>query len=91
MIVSPETQVDFTMAKGALPVRRDVELRDPTPCIEKGMEILKAGHIVESINTMVSPDTVGRVTDLMVEFFADPSFTPEAAQAEFAEIIATAD
>ncbi|NIZ14900.1 ABC transporter substrate-binding protein [Phaeobacter sp. HF9A] len=91
VIVSPETQVAFTKAKGALPVRRDVELQDPTPCMEKGMEILKSGHIVESINTMVSPDTVGRVTDLMVEFFADPGFTPEAAQAEFAEIIATAD
>ncbi|EKE68308.1 ABC transporter substrate-binding protein [Celeribacter baekdonensis] len=91
VIVSPETQVEFTKAKGALPVRRDVELRDPTPCMEKGMAILKEGHIVESINTMVSPDTVGRVTDLMIEFFADPSFSPETAQAEFAEIIATAD
>ena len=91
VIVSPETQVAFTKAKGALPVRRDVELTDPTPCMEKGMEILKAGHIVESVNTMVSPDTVGRVTDLVVEFFADPSFAPETAQEEFAEIIASAD
>lgn len=91
VIVAPKTQVAFTAAKGALPVRRDVELSDPTPCMEKGMDILKDGRIVESINTMVSPDTVGRVTDLVVEFFADPDFTPEQAQEEFAEIIATAD
>ncbi len=90
-IVAPITQVDFTAAKGALPVRRDVELSNPTPCMEKGMEILKAGQVVESVNTMVSPDTVGRVTDLVVEFFADPGFVPETAQKEFAEIIATAD
>ncbi len=91
VIVSPDVQVAFTKAKGALPVRRDVELADATPCMQKGMDILKAGHIVESINTMVSPDTVGRVTDLMVEFFADPGFTPETAQKEFAQIIASAD
>ncbi|WP_374565468.1 ABC transporter substrate-binding protein [Nitratireductor sp. ZSWI3] len=91
VIVSPETQVAFTAAKGALPVRGDVELVDATPCMEKGMDILKQGHIVESINTLVSPDTVARVTDLMVEFFADPSFEAARAQAEFAEIIATAD
>jgi len=91
VIVSPKTQAAFTAAKGALPVRRDVELSDPTPCMEKGMEILKEGHVVESINTMVSPDTVGRVTDLVVEFFADPDFSPETAQQEFAEIIASAD
>ena len=91
VIVAPKTQVAFTAAKGALPVRRDVELNDPTPCMEKGMAILQEGHVVESINTMVSPDTVGRVTDLVVEFFADPGFAPETAQEEFAEIIASAD
>lgn len=91
VIVSPKTQGAFTKAKGALPVRRDVELTDPTPCMEKGMEILKAGRIVESVNTMVSPDTVGRVTDLVVEFFAVPSFAADTAQEEFAEIIASAD
>ncbi|WP_421853520.1 ABC transporter substrate-binding protein [Marinomonas sp.] len=91
VIVNPETQAAFTKAKGALPIRRDVDLSDATPCMKKGIEILKQGHIVESINTMVSPDTVGRVTDLMVEFFADPSFTPEQAQKEFASIISSAD
>lgn len=91
VIVSPETQVAFTAAKGALPVRSDVELVDATPCMEKGMAILREGHIVESVNTLVSPDTLARVTDLMVEFFADPGFDPARAQSEFAQIIATAD
>ncbi|MGO4852358.1 ABC transporter substrate-binding protein [Phaeovulum sp. W22_SRMD_FR3] len=90
-IVDPKTQVAFTMAKGALPIRRDVELTDATPCMRKGMDILQEGHVIESINTMVSPDTVGRITDLVVEFFADPGFKPETAQEEFSKIIATAD
>lgn len=90
-IVDPETQIAFTKAKGALPVRNDVDLGNLTPCMQKGMDILREGHVVEAINTMVSPDTVGRVTDLVVEFFADPGFSTEDAQAEFASIIATAD
>lgn len=90
-IVDPATQVAFTKAKGALPIRRDIEMADATPCMRKGMEILQAGHVIESVNTLVSPDTVGRVTDLVVEFFADPTFKPETAQEEFAKIIATAD
>jgi glucose/mannose transport system substrate-binding protein len=91
VIVDPATQVAFTAAKGALPIRRDIELSNPTPCMQKGMEILKEGHVIESVNTLISPDTVGRVTDLVVEFFADPNFSPEKAQEEFADIIATAD
>lgn len=91
VIVSPEVQVAFTAAKGALPVRGDIELTDATACMKKGMEILQKGHVIESVNTLVSPDTVARVTDLVVEFFADPNFDPARAQAEFAAIIATAD
>lgn len=91
VIVSPEVQVAFTAAKGALPVRGDVELDQATSCMEKGMVILRKGDVVESVNTLVSPDTVARVTDLAVEFFADPTFDAGRAQAEFAEIIATAD
>ncbi|MDD7973133.1 ABC transporter substrate-binding protein [Roseinatronobacter alkalisoli] len=90
-IVAPETQLAFTKAKGALPVRLDIELVDPTPCMQRGMEILSQGNVVESVNTMVSPDTLGRVTDLVVEFFADTRFSVEQAQAEFVDIIASAD
>lgn len=91
VIVSQEVQVAFNLTKGALPVRRDVDIVNATDCMKKGMEILKSGHIVESVNSLVSPDTVARVTDLMVEFFSDDSFTADRAQQEFAEIISTAD
>lgn len=91
VLLSPEVQVDFNRAKGALPVRSDVDISGVSPCMKRGMEILSSGNVIESVNTLVSPDTVGRVTDLVVEFFSDTSFTPEEAQAEFAKIIATAD
>lgn len=91
VLMSPEVQVAFNRAKGALPVRSDVDISGVSPCMKRGMEILSSGNVIESVNTLVSPDTVGRVTDLVVEFFSDPSFTPEDAQAEFAKIIATAD
>lgn len=91
VLMSPEVQVAFNLAKGALPVRSDVDLSGVSPCMQRGMEILKSGNVIESVNTLVSPDTVGRVTDLVVEFFSDPGFSPEEAQTEFAKIIATAD
>lgn len=91
VILDPQTQIAFTAAKGALPVRRDVALQDPTPCMQAGLEALQAGQVVDSVNSLVSPDTLGRITDLVVEFLADPGFSVEEAQAEFAQIIATAD
>ncbi|WP_342748758.1 hypothetical protein [Pararhodobacter marinus] len=91
VILDPATQVAFTAAKGALPVRRDVELQDPTPCMQAGIEALQAGQVVDSVNSLVSPDTLGQITDLVVEFLADPDFSVEESQAEFAQIIATAD
>lgn len=91
VILDPATQVAFSAAKGSLPVRRDVELQNPTPCMQAGIEALQAGQVVDSVNSLVSPDTLGQITDLVVEFLADPDFSVEDAQAEFAQIIATAD
>ena len=91
VLLSPEVQVEFNRAKGALPVRSDVDISGVSPCMKRGLEILSSGNVIESVNTLVSPDTLGRVTDLVVEFFSDTSFTPEEAQEEFAKIIATAD
>ena len=60
--------------------------------MKKGLEILAAGNIIKSTDTMLTPghDDADRTT-LFTEFFADPSITAEDAQARFAEIIANAD
>ncbi|WP_196259159.1 ABC transporter substrate-binding protein [Pelagibacterium limicola] len=91
IILQPVTQVEFNLAKGSLPVRRDVELHNVTPCMQAGMGILNSGQIVSSANSLLSPDTIAQITDLMVEFFNDTSFPVEQAQEEFAAIVRTAD
>ncbi|TNC48324.1 carbohydrate ABC transporter substrate-binding protein [Rubellimicrobium rubrum] len=90
LLVSPDVQVSFNLAKGSLPVRGDVDLADANDCMKKGLEILAAGNTVPDTNMLVTPDTSQQINDLMTEFWAtDMSATD--AQARFAEIIANAE
>lgn len=91
ILISPEVQVDFNLAKGSLPVRGDIDLSAANDCMKKGLEILAAGNILPDGNQTLSPDTSGQIEDLMVEFWNDPSYSAEDAQAAYAEIIANAD
>jgi glucose/mannose transport system substrate-binding protein len=91
VMFNAETQVAFNLKKGSLPIRKDVDLNAANDCMKKGLEILAAGNIVKSTDTMMSPDTSTQVNELFTEFFADPSITAADAQARFAEIIANAD
>jgi glucose/mannose transport system substrate-binding protein len=60
-------------------------------CMKKGLAILAKGNVVSSTDQLLSPDTSKQIEDLMVQFFKDPSITPEAAQKSFADIISKAD
>ncbi|WP_105373457.1 ABC transporter substrate-binding protein [Neorhizobium huautlense] len=90
-IVDPKTQVAFNLKKGSLPIRSDVDLAAANDCMKKGLEILGKGNIIKSVDQLVSADTQKQKEDLMSEFFANASITPEAAQKRFADIIGSAD
>ncbi|MBE3637987.1 ABC transporter substrate-binding protein [Mangrovicoccus algicola] len=90
VILSPEAQVAFNLKKGSLPVRGDVDLDAANDCMRKGLEILAAGTAMPDINQLIDSDTRTRIEDLLVEFFADPSYAPEEAQERFAGIIGDA-
>jgi len=91
LLISPEVQVSFNLAKGSLPVRGDIDMSAANDCMQKGLEILAGGNILPSGDMNLSPDTSGQIEDLMVEFWNDPAMTAADAQARYAEIIATAD
>ena len=91
VLISPEVQVAFNLKKGSLPVRGDIDLSAANDCMKKGLEILAAGNILPSGDQLLSPDTQGQIEDLMVEFWNDPSYSAEEAQARYADIIASAD
>lgn len=91
LLISPEVQVAFNLAKGSLPVRGDIDMSSANDCMQKGLEILATGAILPDGNQTLSADTQSQIEDLMVEFWNDPSITAEDAQAGYAAIIADAD
>jgi glucose/mannose transport system substrate-binding protein len=91
LLVSPEVQVSFNLAKGSLPIRGDVDLAAANDCMKKGLEILASGNTIPDGTMLMSPDTVSQVNDLMTEFWASTDMSAADAQARFAEIIASAD
>lgn len=90
-IVDPKVQVAFNLKKGSVPIRGDVDLAAANDCMKKGIEIISKGSTAISTDQLVSADTQKQKEDLMSEFFAKESMTPEQAQERFAEIIGSAD
>lgn len=87
LMLSQEVQVAFNLKKGSLPVRGDVDLQAANDCMRQGLEILAAGGVMPSSDQVLDADTTTALEDLMVEFFNDPSYSPEDAQEEYARII----
>ena len=90
-IVDPKVQVAFNLKKGSVPIRSDVDLAAANDCMKKGIEIISKGSTATSTDQLVSADTQKQKEDLMSEFFANASITPEQAQKRFASIIGSAD
>lgn len=90
-LLKPETQVAFNLKKGSLPIRGDIDMTAANDCMKKGLAILAAGNTLPAVSILNTEDTNNQLNDLFVEFFNDPSITPEAAQARFVEIVKNAD
>jgi len=91
MLLDKTVQVAFNLKKGSLPVRGDVDMSATNDCMKKGLKILSEGKILPSGTQVLTPDTQGQLQDLIVNFWQDTSVTPEAAQAKYADIIASAE
>jgi glucose/mannose transport system substrate-binding protein len=90
LLLSPEVQVAFNLAKGSLPVRGDIDMSSANDCMQKGLEILSAGNIMPSGDQNLTPDTQTQIEDLMAEFWSSDMSAADA-QARYADIIARAD
>ena len=91
LMLSPEVQLRFNLAKGSLPVRGDVDLGTANACMRKGLELLAAGAVVPAESEFLSPDTNQRIMDLLTEFWGSAELSAVDAQMRFAEIISQAD
>lgn len=91
LMLSKEVQVNFNLKKGSLPVRGDVDLSAANDCMKKGLQILADGNTLPSNDQKLSPDTVGQLEDLMVEFWSDTSMSAADAQSRYYDILSDAD
>ncbi|KIC51016.1 ABC transporter substrate-binding protein [Tateyamaria sp. ANG-S1] len=89
-LISPEVQVSFNLKKGSLPVRGDVDLSAANDCMQKGLDILKAGGIMPSGDMNLTADTQTQIEDLMAEFWTSDMSAADA-QERYADIIASAE
>ena len=91
LLLKPAVQVDFNLAKGSLPVRGDIDLSAANDCMQKGLALLGEGGLLPDTDMMLTPDTSNQLNTLFTEFFADTSISAADAQAQFVDIIASAD
>ncbi|MEO1637922.1 MAG: ABC transporter substrate-binding protein [Pseudomonadota bacterium] len=90
LLISPEVQVSFNLAKGSLPVRGDIDMSSANGCMQKGLGILADGGVLPSGDMSLSADTQTQIEDLMAQFWSS-DMSAEEAQAKYVDIVARAD
>ncbi|MEO9698389.1 MAG: ABC transporter substrate-binding protein [Tateyamaria sp.] len=90
LLISPQVQVDFNLAKGSLPVRGDVDLSAANGCMQKGLQILADGGVLPSSDLSFSQDTTLQIEDLMAQFWSGDMSAADA-QESYAQLIEDAD
>ncbi|WP_299929203.1 ABC transporter substrate-binding protein [uncultured Pelagimonas sp.] len=90
LLISPEVQVSFNLAKGSLPVRGDIDMSTANGCMQQGLEILANGGVLPSSDIAFSQDTMLQVEDLMAQFWSGDMSAADA-QASYAQLIEDAD
>lgn len=90
LLISPEVQVSFNLAKGSLPVRGDIDMSSANGCMQKGLGILADGGVLPSGDQSLSADTQTQIEDLMTQFWSSDMPAAEA-QEKYADLIASAD
>lgn len=92
LLISPEVQVAFNNAKGSMPVRGDVDMGSADPCMQKALKAVEdPAKIVTATNRFITENTNQQINELISQFFADDSMTPEDATSRFATIIGNSD
>jgi glucose/mannose transport system substrate-binding protein len=95
LIMSPEFQKVFNVAKGSIPARMDVDLsEDFNPCQQLAQadlqETIAADNLVVSMahNMAVPQKFRAAMLEVITEFVNDPSLSPEDAAVQLADAVA---
>ncbi|MDK4742530.1 ABC transporter substrate-binding protein [Rhizobium sp. CNPSo 3464] len=71
--MDPAIQVEFSLRKGSVPMRTDVDKSKLDICAQKGLELMSAGKIVPDQALILSPQQAGALNDFVDEFWTNPS------------------
>jgi len=71
--MDPTVQVEFSLKKGSVPMRTDVDQSSLDVCATKGLELMSAGKIVPDQALILSPQQAGALNDYVDEFWTNPS------------------
>jgi glucose/mannose transport system substrate-binding protein len=69
VVMDPAVQVKFSLKKGSVPVRSDVDKTKLDACAQKGVELMSAGAIVPDQAIVLTPQQVGALDDFVDEFW----------------------
>ena len=93
LIMSPKFQTVFNEAKGSIPARLDIDLKDFNPCQQQSLKALQAsiadGTLVRSMahNMTILQKYRGAMLDTITAFVNNPKMTPEEAANAMADAV----
>jgi glucose/mannose transport system substrate-binding protein len=93
LIMSPKFQTVFNQAKGSIPARLDIDLKDFNPCQQLSLKDLQAsiadGALVRSMahNMTILQKYRGAILDTVTSFVNNPKMTPEEAANAMADAV----
>jgi glucose/mannose transport system substrate-binding protein len=91
LMVNPRTQALFNTAKGSAPVRDDVDMSLANDCMKKAIDVLKQpGSVVPDSNQWRDEAFTTAQNAIFSDLIYNDATTPEAAQAQFVELLKNA-
>ncbi len=81
--MDPAIQVEFSLKKGSVPMRADVDKSKLDVCAQKGLELMTAGNIVPDQAILLTPQQVGLLDDFVDEYWSGGSNDMASAAENF--------
>ncbi|CAN7604697.1 ABC transporter substrate-binding protein [Pararhizobium sp. LjRoot235] len=83
VVMDPAIQVEFSLKKGSVPMRADVDKSKLDVCAQKGLELMTAGAIVPDQAIVLTPQQVGLLDDFVDEYWSGGSNDTASAAENF--------
>jgi glucose/mannose transport system substrate-binding protein len=91
-MVNPRTQALFNTAKGSAPIRDDVDMSLANDCMKKAIAVLaQPGSVVPDSNQWRNEAFTTAQNAIFSDLIYNADTTPEAAQAQFVELLKNAE